>query len=106
MMLIDDSVLHVINAFQAPGALGLYGVWRYFQRRNGNGQAKRSDIQDSEKRINRRLNDKFEDLVTRIENARGWIGDVEQEQRDMRNQQIDLVSRVAKCEGAMSKGKE
>ncbi len=102
-MLIDDSVLHVINAFQAPGALGLYGVWRYFHRRNGNGQAKRVDVQESEERINKRLDDKFEDLATRIENVRGWIGDVKKEQKDMRNQQTDLVSRVAKCEGAIGK---
>ena len=96
MMLIDDSVLHVINAFQAPGALGLYGVWRYFQRRNGNGTAKRSDIEAAEKRINNRITG----LETRFVN---WIGDVEKKGNEDREKQADYRERLARLEGPLSK---
>ncbi len=95
MMLFDDSILHVINAFQAPGALGLYGVWRYFHRRNGNGTAKLSDIQDAEKRINNRITS----METRFVN---WVDDLEKKQisddRNVRDAQSDIRERLARIE--------
>ena len=95
-MLIDDTTLHLVNALLTPGVLGGLGLRWLVQRRNGNGTAKRSDIQDAEKRTNNRITS----METRFVN---WIDDVEKKGNEDRKEQAGIRERLARIEGPPAK---
>ena len=93
---LDDSVLHLANAILAPGAIGIWGIFRYYKRRNGNDTASKSDVKQLGDRLEQKIKYNFDNINKRIDEIRSWNDELDSTQKD-------INKRLAYCEGQASK---